>query len=339
VITLTSSYFTFNGCFTMSWEDLPQALYSHINKVNSMGLPRNTVQLEGDKPTSPKEWYAFGYDICLWGGKTGRAFIIPKFKKNSAKKIKLAFLGAKHSLHPIAALKSITTLHGLGVSYGSKMLRMMYPQKWVTYDKVIHNKLEYPGSAPSINKYYEVCVDFQEISKEASKQKLINPIHAEYGRLKLSDPRGNGKNWWPADIECAVFAVSQGWYIPKGKIKRNSIKKERKNMPTKPKKNPSAIPSSTKSPGRLHSGEKKFDDFWEWLQTIRVAQTLDKRSKIKGLSNQTHLHLTTSGGTSVSPIQKATVNEYCSQVLWNRQKKLSGNKRYVAALLLEYLSL
>ena len=93
------------------------------------------------------------------------------------------------------ALKCIRSINYWGLTYGSKTLRCMCPQKYGALDRVIINGID-PQYLPSRNNY-DRYADFIHLCGQI-RGKVIQP-----------GPRKNGQ-WFIADIEIALFQFVWG---------------------------------------------------------------------------------------------------------------------------------
>lgn len=83
------------------------------------------------------------------------------------------------------ACRTITSLKGLGISYGSKILRMISPEYVGVYDCIIESICGYSD-------YPEFCEDCKNLAEVLEQRGIKNPV------------RDNGK-WLVADVEATVF--------------------------------------------------------------------------------------------------------------------------------------
>jgi len=97
--------------------------------------------------------------------------------------------------NPTKALKCICSIHHWGLTYGSKTLRCMCPQKYGALDSVIIDGID-PRYVPSRNNY----------DKYADFTHLCGQIR---DTVVQSGPRKNG-HWFIADIEMALFQFLWG---------------------------------------------------------------------------------------------------------------------------------
>ncbi len=100
------------------------------------------------------------------------------------------------------ALKEVTSIYGLGISYGSKILRMLLPEKAGAYDSILRKKLPaYRG----IEGYVEFCDACQKVA-DALKNRGI---------------KSHRKNdeWFVADVEAAIYHYIEPIYRAETKTK------------------------------------------------------------------------------------------------------------------------
>ncbi len=88
-----------------------------------------------------------------------------------------------------SAIDRIKDVHGFCISYGSKVLRMLSPEKAGAYDKILRRKLPaYRG----IEGYVEFCDACQKVVGELKKSDIKSPH------------RKNGE-WYVADVEAVIY--------------------------------------------------------------------------------------------------------------------------------------
>ena len=88
------------------------------------------------------------------------------------------------------ALKEVTSIYGLDISYGSKILRMLLPEKAGAYDCILQEKFPlYLKSG-----YAKFCGDCKEVAVALEKRDIKNKsIHRK------------NEEWFVADVEAAIF--------------------------------------------------------------------------------------------------------------------------------------
>ncbi len=140
----------------------------------------------------------FVRSVFKWGGKTGNRVhgLVYKYQteeevaKVVAKSARLLQSGDLES-----AIDEITSIKGLHISFGSKVLRMLSPQQAGVYDSVIAAQFSYPLEADG---YVEFCRDCQKVADELKK-------------LDIKSHREN-REWFVADVEAVIFHF---FYDPK----------------------------------------------------------------------------------------------------------------------------
>ncbi len=149
----------------------------------------------------------FVWEVCRWGGPTGYrvhgnlcryqregAFTKKRFANVVADSARMLQNGDLES-----AINKITDIKGLRISYGSKILRMLLPQKVGVYDKILKDNLSYPLNA---NGYVEFCADCKMVANELNTRGIESP----HAKLKIKGPRKKGE-WFVADVEAVIFHV------------------------------------------------------------------------------------------------------------------------------------
>ena len=132
--------------------------------------------------------------VCKWGGYAGIAARV--LSDNGDKDVvdafnKAAGLVSGNNVDIPAAIKEVDDLDELALSYASKHLRMLRPQKCVSYDKFLKGRLSrcYPYNHEN---YAVLCCDFQKLASVLKKRGICNKSRA----------RGV---WYAADVEATVF--------------------------------------------------------------------------------------------------------------------------------------
>ena len=138
----------------------------------------------------------FVYAVVEWGGGWRVYGSLPRrnggaaaAKKNVARAVRNA-VGHLQSSEIASAIGELRAVKGLGMSYASKILRMLAPDKAVTFD----SWLEYAfGGRLGNDGYQKWCGDCAEVARVLERKKIKNTA------------RANGK-WKAADIEAVIFA-------------------------------------------------------------------------------------------------------------------------------------
>ena len=88
------------------------------------------------------------------------------------------------------AIREVRALNGLGLSFASKHLRMLWPQHCPVLDSVLHTHLGYPLNSTG---YRQLPEDCRTVAALLEHQGITNPV------------RKNRHAWYVADVEAAVF--------------------------------------------------------------------------------------------------------------------------------------
>lgn len=129
--------------------------------------------------------------VCGWGNYAGVGGNV--LKKNAVPDIVSALregyrlsVDGKYS----EAISRVTRLDGLAVSFGSKHLRFLAPDRCVVLDSVLSQRLGYPMDPES---YAEFRDDCDSICKKLNADQVPYPIP-------------DGGEWRVADVEHAIYA-------------------------------------------------------------------------------------------------------------------------------------
>ena len=119
-----------------------------------------------------KESKKFVEEVCDWAGKTGnrvRGQVIPK---NTPEQIAYALCeGYKSASKGCVAegVGCISSLHGLGQSFASKMLRFIFPEGAVILDSIICKRCVYASNILGYKKFLKCCHNLLDQAKESQK--------------------------------------------------------------------------------------------------------------------------------------------------------------------------
>lgn len=130
--------------------ELADALQSYL----SSGLTQQTANIERQASALAGQSFAdehtvndFIRAVCVWGGYAGIGGRV--CKRNEAIAIRARLLAAKAAIEREepdlqTAIREVRALNGLGLSFASKHLRMLWPRHCPVLDAVLHQKLGYP---------------------------------------------------------------------------------------------------------------------------------------------------------------------------------------------------
>ena len=127
--------------------------------------------------------------VCHWGnydGIRGKVFL-----HNSLDCVRHAFRKGYDELqagNPAQAIREVTEIHGLGISFASKHLKFLDPKRAVVLDSIISGRLGYPLSPAGYAELVEDCATIREM---LNSRKVV----------PLSGP----KTWRISDVEMAIF--------------------------------------------------------------------------------------------------------------------------------------
>jgi hypothetical protein len=142
------------------------------------------------KKFEPNSCLEFVMDVCVWGGDPRRAGKVLKLNKADqiSKALKNAYNASKEA-RTADALDAVLSINGLAVSFGSKHLKFLDPDRNVVLDSVISERLGYPRNMEGYLDWLATCYEFLKLIRSAD----------------VSYP-GVGKNGWRvSDVEMAIF--------------------------------------------------------------------------------------------------------------------------------------
>ena len=209
-IEIDSNIVRFGKGGYISLDDFPNRFSATINAFDedecirknsdyrTFSVEKEGARLAKNKFADKKATSLFIDNVLGWGGSYGN-LIRAKIKhfKSRGRIIKSIPVAARflnegkfqEAINEIILPKPC----GLDVSFGSKILRMLNPEKVGVYDKILAKRLANSKSAlPSISRWINFCDDCATVAAELKKRGIKNP------------ERKNGK-WFVADVEVVIF--------------------------------------------------------------------------------------------------------------------------------------
>ncbi len=181
--------------FPKIYDDFCEATKTETN-ISTAGVEAEGASLLKDGLDNVQRVNDFVRSVLDWGGKTGNrvrgnldryqkegAFTNEEFVKVVADSARMLQSGDLES-----AIENITSIKGLHISYGSKILRMLSPQQAGVYDSILDEELSYPLDAQG---YVDFCDHCKAVADELKK-------------LGIKSHRENGE-WFVADVEAVIF--------------------------------------------------------------------------------------------------------------------------------------
>ena len=131
----------------------------------------------------------FVRSVCSWGNRAGTAELVITSNDLSDVSQKLRKGHARLLRGNYAeAIEAVTSIKGLGISFGSKHLRMMAPSRAVVLDSVISERLGYPREVDSYIEFLKDCI----FIKEKLLERRIYPFP-------------NRQTWRVSEVEMAIY--------------------------------------------------------------------------------------------------------------------------------------
>lgn len=144
---------------------------------------------------------SFSKQVCKWGGYSAIAGRMLKSLKASGSQNNLpaALRTADAALvgegRARAALEAMTSLPELGISFASKHLRMLSPDRAVVFDRFVRDGLGYSHDAKGYVSFLDDC---KRVRDHLNANGIRNPIRP-------------GAGWYVCDVEAAIFARLRGF--------------------------------------------------------------------------------------------------------------------------------
>ena len=168
--------------------EFPKLLRAHLDSAIATGeiekLGANYVTT--DFPVVKTE--EFVRQVCHWGNYDGVAGKV--LQNNELGFVADRFREATRALddgNPAAAIAAVTEITGLAVSFGSKHLKFLNPDRAVVLDRIISERLGYRRTAADYAEIVAECVTIRDLLNEAG---IDRP------------PEGA---WRVSDVEMAIF--------------------------------------------------------------------------------------------------------------------------------------
>lgn len=178
------------------------ALADALQVYLSSGQTRQTADIELQASALAAQGFAdegavaeFIRTVCAWGGYAGISGRV--LKRNQAEVIRARLLAAKAAIEQQepelqTAIREVRALDGLGLSFASKHLRMLWPRHCPVLDSVLHEKLGYPMNSTG---YWQLATDCRAVAVLLEREGISNPA------------RDNRPQWYVADVEASIFQL------------------------------------------------------------------------------------------------------------------------------------
>lgn len=130
--------------------------------------------------------------VCRWGNYDGVAGKV--LQNNELGFVANRFREAHSALadgDPVAAIEAVTRVYGLAVSFGSKHLKFLDPDRAVVLDSIISERLGYRRTAPDYADFVADCATIRDLLNQAGI------------------PRPPEGAWRISDVEMAIFMEIQ----------------------------------------------------------------------------------------------------------------------------------
>jgi hypothetical protein len=191
VLTIDEEKRACRWCITIQLDELAD-LFENFLRQNpaTQNIERQAERLVNGNFQSYRDLCDFIKAVCKWGGYSGIAGRV--INENDESKLRYAFRSASSHSNAgddLAAIKSLLELRGFAVSFASKHLKFVAPERAVVLDSRISNRLGYELTPEG---YQTFLLDCRGIRDRANSFELRYP--------------GWGRDGWRvSDIEMAIF--------------------------------------------------------------------------------------------------------------------------------------
>ena len=145
-----------------------------------------------------KRAYCFVLSILKWGGPAGARIRgkLPRLHGSEAKIQSGLAQAVRDTVHSLKtgscadAIQTITGHKGFQIPFGSKVLRMLAPERAVVYDNVLNDNMKLGWGRFAYGEFCDSCV---LLAGELNKRKI------------------GARRWKAADVEAVIYARVQGF--------------------------------------------------------------------------------------------------------------------------------
>ncbi len=198
---------------SMDYTDVPRAVNAHLARipttpaVEAIGGAYVAGGFLAIPPGGADPTTNFSRAVIVWGA--GQQFILSLVLggRNRPLNMAIQFRAAFAAPNAVAAITAVTTplIFGLGLAFGSKHLRMMSPDRFVVLDNLIAQLFGVDVRTLTEADYAQFCADCGMVAQELTRRGIPNPMAARPNGVS----RGAPANWFPADVEMAIFSVAK----------------------------------------------------------------------------------------------------------------------------------
>jgi hypothetical protein len=181
-------------------EDFTGLVQRHLGQVaDTREIESDTERMQrAQRPD--EEWKDFVKQVIVWGG--GRHRILGRvMDSNSPSTIRNTLQEAARKLSEVPpnigdSLDVVQWINGLGVSYGSKVLRFLRPDICPVLDSRISEEAGYSNDSSG---YCQYAFNASKIARFLETNSIGNPMQRSQGA------------WFAGDVDMALYAKIQGW--------------------------------------------------------------------------------------------------------------------------------
>jgi len=185
---------------TIPYADFPVLLAAHLKQYpGTPEVERLGLALRESDPMKWDDLETFIKKVCEWAGQTGPR-VLGQVLKGSKTEIESNVRDAIAQLRsakpdPAAAVGKMNEVKGLGISFASKHLRLLFPEYCPVLDSILSCRLDYALTADGYGAFARRCTE----------------IAGELNRAQIASTFPGRTDWRPSDVEAALFAWVNGW--------------------------------------------------------------------------------------------------------------------------------
>jgi hypothetical protein len=179
-------------CVVIKLQELPELLRCFQNRLpHTREIEQQATRLVASG-FQVSELRQFINAVCKWGGYSGVAGRVIKIENNAEPELRSRFRSAYSDLvaqNDVAAIKRLLELKGLTVSFASKHLKFLAPDRAVVLDSVISARLGYAMTPEGYQAFVNDC------------RRILDRVVAD----NLEYPGWGAKGWRISDVEMAIY--------------------------------------------------------------------------------------------------------------------------------------
>lgn len=182
----------------IAYTEFPQHLQAHLARnTNTQAIEAKGAALRASAAIVWADLEVFINEVCEWGGYSGISGRVLKRNTHASIKSNVESVISKLRNPPdlVGALKAMTEIKELGVSFASKHLRFLCPEYCPVLDSILSDHLFYERSLEGYKAFATTC----------------NLMALELNDASIGCPFPGKTSWRPCDVEAALYAWVMEW--------------------------------------------------------------------------------------------------------------------------------